>query len=321
MPIIENTTYNPSWLFKNKHFNTAFRTLFSDQSVSYKRERIELIDGDFIDLDVSTVNSDKVVIAIHGLEGSSKSSYILSLTNVLNHHGYDVVAINLRGCSGEQNRLISSYHSGKTDDLDNVIQHIDNQYNYKEFNVVGYSLGGNLTLKYMGEEKVFSKVKTAVGVSVPCSLKDSSMQMNLLSNRIYLNRFLETLEKKTLEKLEKFPDSFLSKASIKSIKNFKDFDDVYTAPAHGFLDAEDYYKKSSSKSYLPKIKTPTLLITSLDDPFYSNASYPFDEAKSNEYFFMEATKYGGHVGFGNYLNSTLNTWCEYRILSFLTHQK
>jgi predicted alpha/beta-fold hydrolase len=321
MPVLKNATYKPSLLFKNKHFNTVYRTLFNDSNANFNRERLELADGDFIDLDISSVNSDKLVIAIHGLEGSSKSSYIVSLTNVLNQHNFDVIAMNHRGCSGEPNRLLSSYHSGKTEDLELVIKYIENQYDYKEIHIVGYSLGGNMTLKYMGESKVSSKVKSAVGVSVPCSLKDSSIQMNLLSNRLYLNRFLKTLKKKTFEKLVQFPNSFLTEESIKSIKNFKDFDDVYTAPAHGFENADDYYKKSSCKHFIPSIKTPTLLITSLDDPFFGAACYPFREAEANNNFFMEPTTYGGHVGFGTYLNSTLNTWCEHRVLSFLKQQK
>jgi predicted alpha/beta-fold hydrolase len=143
--------------------------------------------------------------------------------------------------------------------------------------------------------------------------------MNLFSNRLYLNRFLKSLEKKILEKLKRFPDSFLTEESIKSIKNFKAFDDIYTAPAHGFKDAEDYYKKSSSKQFIPSIKTPTLLITALDDPFFGEACYPFKEAEANNNFFMELTTYGGHVGFGTYFNAARNTWCEQRILSFITN--
>lgn len=320
MPVLKNSTYKPSLLFKNKHFNTIYRILFNNSNTDFNRKRLELKDGDFIDLDISSVNSNKLVIAIHGLEGSSKSSYILSLTNLLNQYDIDVIAMNHRSCSGEPNRLMSSYHSGKTEDLEAVIEFIENEYDYKEIHIVGYSLGGNMTLKYMGEDNVSSKIKSAVGISVPCSLKDSSVQMNLLSNRLYLNRFLKSLKKKSFEKLKRFPNSFLTTESIKSINNFKDFDDAYTAPAHGFKDAEDYYKKSSSKQYIPSIKTPTLLITSLDDPFFGTACYPFKEAEASEFFFMEATTYGGHVGFGTSLNPKQNTWCEHRILAFLKNQ-
>lgn len=321
MPVLKNSTYKPSLLFRNKHFNTVYRTLFTNSRVNFTRKRLELTDGDFIDLDISSVNSDRLVMAIHGLEGSSKSSYIVSLTNVLNQDGFDVIAINLRGCSGELNRLLSSYHSGKTEDLEAVIDHIDNHYNYKEIHIVGYSLGGNMALKYMGEKSSLSKIKSTIGVSVPCDLKATALKMNSFSNRLYLNEFLKSLEKKTIGKLEKFPDSFLTKESIQSIKTFKDFDDLYTAPAHGFKNAEDYWEKSSCKQFIPFIKTPTLLITALDDPFFDTECFPFKEAEASEFFFMEPTTYGGHVGFGTSLYNKKDTWCEHRILSFLKHQE
>jgi len=321
MPLIENSTYNPTFFFKNKHFNTVYRTFFNNHAVHFRRERLALTDGDFMDLDISSVNSDKVVVAIHGLEGSSRSTYIQSLCKVLNQHNFDVIAMNLRGCSGESNKLLSSYHSGKTEDLDFIIQHLEEHYHYNEINIAGYSLGGNLTLKYLGEISVSSKIRSAVAVSVPCDLKESALQMSRFSNTLYLQQFLKSLKKKATQKLHEFPDSFLTTASITAIKNFKDFDDVYTAPAHGFKDAEDYWETSSCKQFIPSIKIPTLLITSLDDPFLGPECYPIKEAAANQYFFMEATKYGGHVGFGTHLNVHQNIWCENRILSFLTELK
>ena len=317
MPVLKNTTYYPPFPFKNKHFNTAYRTLFNTYNVHFTRKRLELTDGDFIDLDESFVGSNNIVIAIHGLEGSSDSSYILSLTTVLNAHNYDVIAINLRGCSGELNRLLSSYHSGKTEDVAAVVRYITEQYTYAKIHIVGYSLGGNLTLKYMSEIGDQSTIESAVGVSVPCDLEATAIKMNVLSNRLYLNRFLKSLLKKSYDKLEQFPDSFLTKEAIGSIKNFKDFDDLYTAPAHGFKDAEDYWRKSSCKQFIPAIKTPTLLITALDDPFLDSSCFPFKEAEANTNFYMEATTYGGHVGFTTALKAAQNTWCEHRILSFL----
>ena len=277
MPILKNTSYRPTLLFKNSHLNTVYRTFFGNNGQLFKRERFELPDHDFIDLDISSVNSKKVVIAIHGLEGSSKSTYIQSLTSVLNSNNYDVVAMNLRSCSGELNRLISSYHSGKTEDLDDVIKHLNQHYHYDEINIVGYSLGGNLVLKYMGEygSQIPANIKSAIGVSVPCDLKASAIKMNTLSNRPYLNMFMRSLRKKALQKLKEHPDSFLTKEAILSTKNFKDFDDVYTAPAHGFKNAEDYWARSSANKYISEIKTPTLLITALDDPFFNKDCYPF----------------------------------------------
>ena len=319
MPVINHSTYRPTFPFRNKHLNTVYRTFFNKLTIPFDRKRLELSDGDFIDLDFTTVNSNKVVIALHGLEGSSQSTYMLSLANILNQHFYDIIAVNLRGCSGYPNRLFSSYHSGKTEDLEAIIQYVENNYSYKEIYLVGYSLGGNLTLKYMGEKgnSISSKVKCAVGVAVPCDLKASSAKINSIANWPYLKMFLKSLRKKSFQKLEQFPDSFLTKEMILSIKNFEDFDNVYTGPAHGFKNAQDYYKIASCKQYIPSIKIPTLLITALDDPFFSKECYPFKEAETNDSFFMEATKYGGHVGFASSFDVEKNIWCENRILSFL----
>ena len=319
MPLLTKSTYSPKLLFKNKHFNTIYSAFFNKTAVAFNRKRLELEDGDFMDLDISSVNSDMAVILIHGLEGSTQSSYILSLTALLNRHHYDVFAMNLRGCSGVPNRLLSSYHSGKTEDLDTIVQYIENQYVFKEISIVGFSLGGNMTLKYMGEIGVNSRIKSAIGVSVPCDLKGTTEQMNLITNRLYLNNFLKTLKAKSFGKLQKFPNSFLTQKNIKAIQNFKDFDDIYTAPAHGFKNAEEYWLKSSCKQFIPNIKTPTLLLTALDDPFLTDTCYPVEEAKVNPYFFLEATSYGGHVGFISSFKSRL--WSEYRILAFLEHQK
>jgi len=323
MALLNNTTYNPKYLFKSKHFNTAYRTFFHDYNIDYHRKRLETKDGDFLDLDFSTVDSPNITIIIHGLEGSSNSSYVKSLTKVLNEQLIDVVAINLRGCSDEPNRLLSSYHSGKTDDLEEVIDHIKNNYNYKYIHVVGFSLGGNITLKYLGENGLSptSKVQSAVAVSVPCDLKGSSESLAKFSNKIYMQRFLISLKKKSFHKLNMFPNSFLTKEKIENAKSFFDFDNLYTAPAHGFKDAFDYWKKSSSKQFIPNIKVPTLLITSIDDPFLSKTCIPIQEAKSNKQFHLELTKYGGHVGFNSSKSNYNGLWLEQRIANFIKNHK
>ena len=322
MPVLNNSTYKPSLLFKNNHFNTVYRTLFNKNVINFNRKRLELEDGDFIDLDFSSVNSNKVIIAIHGLEGSSYSTYIQSITTYANQKNYDVIAINLRGCSGEQNRLISSYHSGITHDLDAVIRHLEAAYTYDEINIIGYSLGGNISLKYAGEQgaSISNKIASVVGISVPCDLKASAEKINTFSNKLYQKMFMQTLKKKAITKTEAFPNSFLSKEKIRAAKSFKDFDDAYTAPVHGFKNAEDYWKKCSCKQFIPSIKVPSILITALDDPFLKAPCYPFKEATASKNLFMEAPNYGGHVGFGTSLNTRNNNWCEDRILSFITEQ-
>ncbi len=316
MPYIENSTYSPSFIFKNGHVNTMYRAVFCHPELEYSRKRVELSDGDFIDLDFSTIGSDKLVLLIHGLEGSSNSSYMVSLTSELNRNGYDAVSMNLRGCSGETNRLFSSYHSGKTEDIEEVFNYIQNNYKYNELNMVGYSLGGNLTIKYLGE-KERNHINTAVAISTPCDLASTAIKMTAVSNKLYLNVFLKTLKEKALQKYEQFPDSFLSKEYIQKIKNFKELDDLYTAPANGFINAEDYWQKASCKQFISSVKTKTLLINALDDPFFTKESFPIKEAKRHNYFYLETPKYGGHVGFMTYLNTSKLPWCEQRILSFI----
>lgn len=318
MPYIENSTYSPSFIFKNGHVNTMYRAVFCNPELQYSRKRVELSDGDFVDLDFSTIGSKKLVLLIHGLEGSSNSSYMISMTNELNRNGYDAVSMNLRGCSGEQNRLFCSYHSGKTEDIEEVFDSILLKYQYEEYHMIGYSLGGNLTIKYLGE-KDRSHVNSAVAISTPCDLQSTAYKMTAVSNKLYLNVFLKTLKEKALQKSEQFPDSFLSKEYIQKIRNFKEMDDFYTAPANGFKNAEDYWQKASCKQFIPTIKTKSLLINALDDPFFTADSYPIEEARDHEYFHLETPKYGGHVGFMTYLKTSKLPWCEQRILSFIQY--
>lgn len=317
--LIENANYNPQLIFKNKHFNTIYRTFFQKSNFSYKRKRIETEDGDFLDLDFSEVGSKKVVLIIHGLEGSSNSNYVQTLALVLNNTNFDTVSINLRGCSGEANRLLSSYHSGKTDDLDTIFDFLKQQNCYEEYYIVGYSLGGNMALKFTGEKgsAISNEIKKTVGISVPCDLQGSSERLSSFWNKIYMQRFLVTLKQKALAKSKKFPDSFLDKEKIQNAHNFYDYDNLYTAPVHGFANALDYWSKCSSKQFIPEIKIPTLLVTAKDDPFLSDSCFPIKEAKDNNYFTLEMTKFGGHVGFNDKFLTKEGLWLENRIANFL----
>ncbi|MDT0552253.1 YheT family hydrolase [Urechidicola vernalis] len=287
--------------------------------MNYKRERLELADGDFMDLDYSKNGSETIVIALHGLEGSSSSRYILSMVEHLKQQKIDVVAVNFRGCSGHDNRLFSSYHSGKSEDLEAVIHYIEKQQQYKNILLLGYSLGGNMTLKYLGEKgrDIPPQIKCAIAISPPCDLASSSAELAKKSNYIYMQRFLKTLKSKTLSKLETYPTSILTKETIESAKNFYDYDNLYTAPAHGFKNAEDYWQKASSKQFLNNISVPTLLISSYDDTFLSHACIPSEIAQNHEFLNLEATKFGGHVGYNSKLTNKNGNWLEKRIIQFL----
>ena len=320
MPIIKSN-FSPSLPFKNGHFNTIYRALFMKETHNYRRERITTWDNDFIDLDFSQINSTKLVVLIHGLEGGSESKYILAASSELNKAGYDTVSFNLRGCSGEDNVLLSTYHSGKTEDLEFVISYLIENYSYDKIMIVGYSLGGNITLKYFGEhvKTISDKVSCGVAISVPVDLASSSKTMGTSKNKIYMYKFLRSLRKKILVKTQKHPDYKLDINKLLKSKTFKDFDGLYTAPVSGFSGPEDYWKKASSKPYLPSIKKPVLLISSKDDPFLAKECYPYKEAKESSHFHLEVTKYGGHVGFISGFLPKNNRWLENRILQFIKH--
>ena len=318
MPLLKSTFF-PTLPFRNSHFNTVYRAVFMKEHLSYDRKRIHTWDQDFIDLDFSLVGSKTLVILIHGLEGSSQSKYILAATKEFNNEGLDTVAFNLRGCSGEDNLLLQTYHSGKTEDVHFVINHLLENYSYDDIVIVGYSLGGNLTLKYMGEyaNTQSSKIKCAVAVSVPIDLASSGKEMSALKNKLYMDEFLKTLRKKVLLKAKNFPEFHLDKDQLLKAKVFRDFDALYTAPVFGFSGPEEYWEKASSKPYLSKIEKPTILITSQDDPFLPAACYPIQEANASKNFYLEITKYGGHVGFISSFLPQENRWLENRMLNFI----
>lgn len=316
MPII-NSSYNPPLLFKNGHLSTIYAGIFRKVTHFYeKRERIKLSDGDFLDLDwsFSTNSSKKIAIVVHGLEGNTNRAYIKGIAKEFNTNAIAVCAVNLRSCSGEMNNRYRSYHSGATEDLEAVIQHILTLKKYTSIYLNGFSLGGNLILKYLGEKKtVVKEIKAAVAISVPCSLKNSQEQFLFLKNSLYGNRFKKSLKAKLRLKQELHPTDITTTA-IKNIKTLKDFDDVYTSKAHGFIDALDYYKKASCLQFLPHIKVPTLLINAANDSFLGQDCYPYKEAKENSNLFLEVPKYGGHVGFYGTNNIS---YSEKRTINFI----
>ncbi len=316
MPLVAST-YRPPFPFRNGHFSTIYSGLIrSVEGVRQKRERLELVDGDFLDLDwsIASEKSTKVVILLHGLEGNAQRAYITGSAKAFNAEGVDACSVNLRSCSGETNRLYRSYHSGATEDLEAVVNHILTLKNYREIILKGFSLGGNLTLKYLGEGRtVPEQVKAAIAVSVPCSLHSSLKQLLLPKNLVYAIRFKKNLVEKLKAKQQLFPDK-IRDADIKAVVTLKDFDDVYTSKAHGFKDALDYYTQCSCLQFLPNIKVPALLINARNDSFLGPACYPEKEAEENQNLFLEMPHYGGHVGFFDRQNYY---YTEKRAIKFL----
>jgi predicted alpha/beta-fold hydrolase len=320
MPILAKSSYIPPVGFGNGHIQTIFPTLFRKvKGVRYQRERMGTPDDDFLDLDWSSIGACKVAIVSHGLEGSSNRWYVLGVVRALNRGGWDALAWNMRGCSGEPNKTVRSYHSGASEDLAAVVEHVIDGGRYDAVGLVGFSLGGNVTLKYLGERggEIHSGVIRAVTCSVPCDLASGAEQMAKPSNKIYMKRFTRMLHEKIKAKMLIMPDR-ISDEGYSEIKTFKEFDDHYTAPLHGFRDAEDYYSRASSKPFIPKITVPTLLVNAKNDPFLAEKSYPLRQAEANPNFFLEMPKSGGHVGFIAF-NKRKEYWFESRVVSFLNH--
>lgn len=316
MPLIKST-YNPPLLFKNGHFSTIYSGLIRKvDGVAQERERILLPDGDFLDLDWSFANrsTDKVVILLHGLEGNAQRAYIVGSAKQFNLNSIDVCAVNFRGCSGETNNTFRSYHSGATEDLIVVVHHILNTKKYNQIFIKGFSLGGNMALKFLGENNdIPNEIKATIAVSVPCNLHSSLKQLLQPKNYLYAKRFKSHLKQKLREKQKLFPNK-ISDNDIQNVKTLKDFDDIYTSRAHGFKDAIDYYEKCSSLQFLENIKVPTLIINAGNDSFLGPECYPYKEAEKSNALYLETPTSGGHVGFYGSQNIT---YTEKRVIKFL----
>ena len=241
------------------------------------------------------------------------------MVRALKKGGYDAVAMNYRGCSGEPNRLLQSYHAGSTDDLHTVVTHVHKVKGYKEIYLIGFSMGGNLVLKYLGEDLflVPTSVKRAAAVSTPCDLASSVAILDSFSRSIYTRRFLRFLHRKIKDKMKMFPGE-INDVDYSSIKTLRAFDDRY-AYLNGFKDADEYYAKASSKQFLPGIRKKTLLINARDDPFLHVDCYPMDEARKSKFLYLEMPRHGGHMGFVTGTDDGVY-WHEKRILEFFGFQ-
>jgi predicted alpha/beta-fold hydrolase len=314
MPVVVSL-FQPPLFLRNGHLQSVLPALLRRRFlVSFTRERLELADGDFVDLDWATSGADRLAIISHGLEGSSRDDCVRGMATRLQRMGWDVLAWNFRGCGLEPNRLVRSYHSGETGDLGAVITLAAERY--VQIALIGFSLGGNVTLKYLGEGGCHPAVITGIAISVPIDLAASADAIDRRwSNRFYLRRFLSRLLPKIRAKAQLFPDS-LDVTRSHRIRTLREFDSLYTAPIHGFRDAEEYWEKSSSRRYLDGIKVPALLLNACDDPFLTPESFPYAEAEGSPYLFFEAPASGGHVGFIDSA-SNFRRWHESRSMEFL----
>jgi uncharacterized protein len=318
MPIVAHSSYASPCLLANGHLQTLLPALFRKVgSVAYQRERIATPDGDFLDLDWAATGSPRLAVIAHGLEGNSQRVYVRGLVKALARNGWDAVVWNARGCSGEPNHSLRFTHSGATEDLHAVISRLDDASHFEELALIGFSLGGNLTLKYLGERsgELHPRIKQAVAYSVPCDLRSGSMQLARRTNQIYMRHFLHSLRQKIRAKMKLMPGK-IDDNDYRRLRTFKDFDDRYTAPIHGFADAEDYWRQCSCRPVLGRISIPTLLINARNDPFLAESCYPIAEAETNPNLHLEMPASGGHVGFVTF-QLLGEYWSESRAISFL----
>jgi len=322
------TEFKPCLWLPGGHAQTLWRKFSPTPEVSVQRQRLELNDGDFIDLDWykpqpdGTQNRSRVLI-LHGLCGCSRSPYIQTLQHHLGGKGITSVAVNFRGCSGQINRLAKAYHSGITEDVQEIVEHLLSCDPDSPLALVGFSLGGNVLLKWLGETNLASSLLAAVAVSTPFRLELCSRAMLKGFGKYYGKYFLYRLVKDVESKKRHFEhinnqkqrQVLHSLGDLRSLKNLWEFDDRVTAPLHGFESAQDYYDRCSSINFLTKIPTPTLLIQSHDDPIIPRQAIPAaDELNSN--VFLDLISHGGHVGFRS---SSDNRWLETRISDFIRH--
>ena len=317
MPLIPSAYKAPFYYFNNAHLQTIVPSTFRKvEGVKYVRQRIETPDQDFLDLDWAKMGSKKLVLVVHGLEGNADRHYVKGMVKIFNAHGFDALGYNFRSCSGEMNRQARLYHHGDTPDLDFTLNYVLQHTDYEQIALVGFSMGGNLILKYLGEksENLNPKIFTAFAVSVPCHLKDCSYRLEEPSNRLYKKRFLGKLLKK-LEAKAEIINHIIPKEKIPTIKTLQEFDDFFTAPTNGFIDHLDYYARTACGQFLDKIRIPVYILSAKNDPMLPESCFPVELAKKSNLIHLEISRQGGHVGFE--LWASEHTYSEKKALEWV----
>jgi uncharacterized protein len=337
----------PLWL-RGGHAQTLYAALLAPRPrVDYRRERWDTPDGDFIDLDFvvepdaemhrstfarwsgrarrSSRDRESVlesgdapntplVALFHGLEGSSRSHYALSLMRAVLERGWRGVVVHFRGCGGEPNRLPRAYHSGDSAEVDWILRRL--KCGASTLFAAGVSLGGNALLKWLGETGASARqvVNRAASVSAPVDLMASGNALDRGFNLAYTRHFLASMKRKALDKLNYYPGLY-DAAHIRAAFTLREFDDIVTAPLHGFRDTDDYWTRASSKPLLIRIAAPTLMVNALDDPFLPRGALPTPDEVAAAVR-LELPEHGGHVGFvsGSYPGNL--GWLPHRILEF-----
>lgn len=316
MPYIKDSKYDKSipFLHKNGHFSTIYAARVKQfYAPNYQREKLELLDGDFLTVDYKLKSKEKAVIICHGLEGNSQRTYVNSCADYFLKKDFSVFAWNNRSCGGEMNRLPRLYHHATIEDLDAVVQ-FALSIEIKEVYLIGFSMGGAQVMNYFGRiSEINLKVKAGVAVSVPVEVKASAESLKKGFNQVYMKNFVIDITKKLKVKSEQFPE-LMDWNKIKNINNFDYLDDNFTAPIHGFTDKEDYYYNVSPARSIEKINKPVLVLNALDDPFLGEGCFPVKLAEKNSFIHLETPKYGGHCAYP--MRNSVYSYADIRAFEF-----
>lgn len=314
---MSDNTFKPAWWLQNPHMQTIWPCVCRRSiSLETERERLELPDGDFIDLEWSGRHeSGPIVILLHGLEGSIDSHYAKGMMQAFLTQGWRSVLIHFRGCSGEPNRLSRNYHSGDTGDVNLLVHILKEREPQTKMTAVGVSLGGNVLLKWLGETGAQNQLTAAIAISVPFQLNVVAKHVTKGFSKLYQWYFIKCLRKRLSHKFRLRP-THLDKSAFDDVNTMYDFDERITAPLHGFSSAEDYYEQCSCRQFLHNINVPTLILHAKDDPLMTSDVIPSQEELSDK-ITLELSETGGHVGFvaGKY-PWRAEYWLEQRIIDF-----
>lgn len=318
--MIIDSEFKPARGLKNPDMQTLFPTLARLRvQLETRRERIELDDGDFLDLEWVGRGEGPIVIMLHGMAGNADSPYIKGLMQEIDDRGWRGVMMYYRGCSDQANRLPVTYHFGRTEDFAIVLTHIQQQHPCTPLYAVGFSMGGNILLKWLGENQTQQIIRAAVAVSTPYDLRRSSVNIRQGKGRLYQWLLMRDL-RRYLAKKYNYANAPIDLKKMKKIKSFWDLDEKITAPLNGFKNAVDYYHSTSCKPWLKEIMTDTLIIHALDDPMVPKHSLP-NETELSKKITLEISPHGGHVGFVSGSLTQPIFWTDHRIMDYLTKQQ
>ena len=311
MPIVKST-YRPPVYLLNRHVQTVLPFFYvKPDNTLYKTEKFELTDGDFLELDWIHGGNDKLMIMCHGLEGNSRSSYMQQTAIHFNKLGWDILAINTRGCGREINRLPKLYHGGATQDVETVLAKYAG--NYHSLVLVGFSLGANMLLNFAAKNTIPPNLKAIAAFSVPCDLRESEKQIDKLIHHFYVQKFLFKLKNK-IRKLDSRHPDIADLNMLDKVTSMQTFTTQFAAPLCGYNTADDYYVAGSCLNSLAKASVPTFVANAQNDPFLSNNCYPVDIATTSDKVFLDMPKHGGHAAFPI---TTTQSWMPIRLAEFL----